>query len=180
MSGIIEMESFVVRIDKWKSANELEEAGKYDYGKNLEWVKLELKPGEIREIVLLRFVQHPILTKTVLFKADEIGLLRPKREDALFFGLQFPEEQRKRPIVFLSDKFIADNNDIFYCTYHFECTCGIENCERDGLDLSKYDPNCGSYVFVLDGSDCQRRLCLRDGYRNWDRREAFAFVKRIS
>jgi len=59
-------------------------------------------PEGPREIVFLEF-DHNSGSEEVLAEAQRQGLERPVYEDALFFGEQHPEEQRKDPIVFLHE-----------------------------------------------------------------------------
>ncbi len=58
----------------------------------------------LRDIVYLEFNSGTYVTsKEVLKEAQRQGLERPLYEDALFFGEQYPEEQRKDPVVFLHE-----------------------------------------------------------------------------
>lgn len=55
-----------------------------------------------RKIVLLQF-EHEITTEEALAEAARLGLQRPMYEDALHFGIDYPEMQREGPIAFLHE-----------------------------------------------------------------------------
>ena len=57
---------------------------------------------EEREIVLVKF-QHDPTSEEVLAEFERRGLERPTTEDALVFGVTYPDEQRKRLVVFLHE-----------------------------------------------------------------------------
>ena len=80
-------------------------AGNYDWKNdrvNGENFPMRPMPEGPREIVFLEF-DHDPGSEEVLAEAARQGLERPRYEDALFFGEQYPEEQRKAPIVFLHE-----------------------------------------------------------------------------
>lgn len=96
-------------------------AGNYDW-KN-DWVNgknfpMRPIPEGHREIVLMEF-DHDHSSEEVLAEAERQGLERPRYEDALFFGEQHPEEQRKNPIVFLHEPWQCPLRVlsvlVFYC-----------------------------------------------------------------
>lgn len=59
-----------------------------------------------RQIVLLEF-EHDVTSEEVLAEAARLGLERPLYEDALYFGIAYPEVQRRRPVVFLHDPWFG-------------------------------------------------------------------------
>ena len=60
----------------------------------------------LREIVLVDFGRE-ITSAEALTQAAELGLGKPDYEDALYFGIEYPEVQRERPIVFLHDPWVG-------------------------------------------------------------------------
>jgi len=111
-----------------RTTEEIIAAGKYDWkssrvnGKNFPMRRIPEGP---REIVLLEFDRKPA-NDEVLVKARRQGLERPRYEDALLFGEQYPEEQRKASIVFLHEPWKC-----FFCEQHVL----VLNCDngRRGL-----------------------------------------------
>jgi len=63
-------------------------------------------PAAVRELVLLDFGQE-ITAGDALARAARLGLDRPRYEDALQFGIQHPDVQRVRPVVFLHDPWVG-------------------------------------------------------------------------
>ncbi|MFH1036542.1 MAG: hypothetical protein V1756_00525 [Patescibacteria group bacterium] len=63
-------------------------------------------PGETRQIELIE-IDHNLGTNDVLKELECYGLKRPTWQDALQFGIEYPEEQRKRPIVFLHEPILT-------------------------------------------------------------------------
>jgi hypothetical protein len=63
-------------------------------------------PARVRRLVLLEF-DHPVTFEEVVAEAGRGGLARPTYEDALHFGIAYPEVQRERPIVFLHDPWLG-------------------------------------------------------------------------
>jgi hypothetical protein len=60
----------------------------------------------LREIVLVDFGRE-IFTAEAVAQAAHLGLEQPVYEDALYFGIQHPEVQTERPIVFLHDPWFG-------------------------------------------------------------------------
>jgi hypothetical protein len=60
----------------------------------------------VRDIVLLDF-DREVMAPAVLDEAARRGLDRPRYEDALYFGIQHPDVQRERPVVFLHDPWFG-------------------------------------------------------------------------
>ena len=59
-----------------------------------------------REIVLLEF-DHEVTSEEVIAEAALLGLERPVYEDALYFGVECPDVQRERSVVFLHDPWFG-------------------------------------------------------------------------
>jgi hypothetical protein len=86
-------------------ASALIAAGKYDWVN--DWITDERFPiaphaPETRVIELVAY-DCAMTSGEVLADFAQRGLARPTYEDALQFGIEHPEEQRKRPIVFLHE-----------------------------------------------------------------------------
>ena len=86
-----------------------------DYGWPDNWITDELFPIQKhapvgRTIELVEFDHEPP-SEEVLEKLAQRGLERPTYEDALYFGIQHPEEQRKRPVVFLHEPVLRPDGD---------------------------------------------------------------------
>jgi hypothetical protein len=88
---------------KNRTTEEMVEAGKYDWANddvNSKNFPMRPRPAGKRVIELIEF-DHDVSSEEALEEARKQGLEQPDYEDALDFGEQFPEIQRKRPIVFL-------------------------------------------------------------------------------
>ncbi|MGH7311641.1 MAG: hypothetical protein ACREJV_00580 [Candidatus Rokuibacteriota bacterium] len=59
-----------------------------------------------REIVLLEFDADVTATDAIA-AAVGFGLERPVYEDALYFGVEHPDVQRERPVIFLHDPWLG-------------------------------------------------------------------------
>lgn len=85
--------------------SELVARGKYDWSNN--WITDERFPIQKHEpvsrtIELVKF-DHDPTSEEVLAEFSRRGLERPTHEDALYFGIEHPDEQMKRPLVFLHE-----------------------------------------------------------------------------
>lgn len=90
-------------------ASELVKRGKYDWVNDLITDKLfpiEKHASVSRTIELVEF-DHDPSSEEVLAEFRSRGLKRPSYEDALVFGIVYPEEQRKHPVVFLHEPVVA-------------------------------------------------------------------------
>lgn len=88
----------------WETS-ELVGQGKYDWFN--DWITDERFPIQKhapldRTIELVEF-DHDPSDDEVLEELRSRGLERPTYEDALYFGIRHPEEQRKHPVVFLHE-----------------------------------------------------------------------------
>ncbi len=103
---------FTLRVSSSRSTDEVVAAGKYDWENNTinsqNFPMRELPEGTV-EIEFLEFDYDPT-SEQVLAEVErrnklntEYTLERPMYEEALFFGEQYPQEQRKHPIVFLHE-----------------------------------------------------------------------------
>ncbi|OGM95309.1 hypothetical protein A2524_04540 [Candidatus Wolfebacteria bacterium RIFOXYD12_FULL_48_21] len=98
--------SFRINTAGNRTTEEVVAAGNYDWTNdrvNGENFPMRPMPEGPRKIVYLEFEVNPYLEEKVLVEAQRQGLERPLYEDVLFFGEQYPEEQRKGPIAFLHE-----------------------------------------------------------------------------
>jgi hypothetical protein len=118
-----------------RSTEELVAAGGYAYAHSC--VTSENFPArhfggmQAREIVLLEFDQE-VTSEAVIAAAIRLGLERPMYEDALYFGIAYPDVQRVRPVVFLHDPWFGffGRRDV---------VCLWSNAERRELGLEGFD-----------------------------------------
>lgn len=94
-------------------ASELVRRGKYDRVNALITDKrfpISKHAQRPRTIELVEFIYDPdseesedviIESEDALIEIERRGLEAPTTEDAFYFGIQYPDEQRKHPIVFL-------------------------------------------------------------------------------
>ena len=88
--------------------------------------------GEIvREIVLLSF-DHPVSSEEATAEAAEQGLERPLYEDALYFGVEYPEVQLEGPVAFLHDPWLGNHG-------RRDAICLWQNSGRRELGLEGFD-----------------------------------------
>lgn len=93
------------KIGDGRSTEELVRAGNYNYANpDINSRNFPVRPTNcgMREIVLLEF-DHDPTSEEVLAEAKKQDLERPVYEDALYFGVEHPEVQRERPVVFLHE-----------------------------------------------------------------------------
>lgn len=94
------------------TTEELVKAGTYDwvndYITSRNFPIRSHEPDEA-DVVLLDF-DHDPTSEEALVVAEKQGLVRPTYEDALRFGIQHPEEQRKSPIVFLHEPWLGPHD----------------------------------------------------------------------
>ena len=97
--------TFTITCEGSHTASELKELGKYNWSN--DWITNEHFPltkhePEKRTIEFVKF-DHDPSSKEVLAEFACRGLDRPTYEDAFYFGVQYPDEQRKRSIIFLHE-----------------------------------------------------------------------------
>lgn len=99
-----------ITVGDGRSTEELVEAGGYAYAHSC--VTSESFPARhfsarlAREVVLLEF-DHDVTSEEAIARAVSLGLERPMYEDALYFGIDYPEVQRERPVAFLHDPWFG-------------------------------------------------------------------------
>lgn len=97
--------AFIITCEGSHSASQLVRQGNYDWVN--DWITDKRFPIKkhvpvSRTIELVEFDRDPT-SEEVLAEFARRGLERPTYEDALYFGIQHPEEQRRRPIGFLHE-----------------------------------------------------------------------------
>ena len=105
--------SFAITCEGNLKASELVKAGKYDWSNDLITDKrFPLQPHApvARKIGLVECDFDPS-SEEALGEHQRHGLKRPTAEDALEFGKEYPEEQRKRPVVFLHEPVLGPDGD---------------------------------------------------------------------
>jgi hypothetical protein len=99
-----------ITVGDGRSTEELVEAGKYGYAHSC--ITSESFPvsrsaaPRPREVLLLAF-DHEVTSAEVIAEAGRLGLDCPTYEDALHFGIHYPEIQREEPVVFLHDPWFG-------------------------------------------------------------------------
>ena len=62
----------------------------------------------LREIVLLTF-DRPMSSEDAIAEVAKQGLERPYYDDALYFGIKYPEAQLEAPVAFLHDPWLGNH-----------------------------------------------------------------------
>lgn len=129
-----------------RSTEELVEAGKYAYAHSCvtsdNFPVRRLGAQRPREIVLLEF-DHTVTSDEATTRAAGLGLKPPTYEDALYFGIGYPDVQRERPVVFLHDPWhgFFGRRDVL---------CLWSNAGRRELGLEGFDnPWSAEYLFAF-------------------------------
>ncbi len=110
-------------------------AGQYGYAHSAVTSEtFPVRPDAERRprVVVLVEVDREVSTDEVLAEAARRGLARPTYEDALHFGIQHPDVQRERPVVFLHTPWVG----------HFgrrDVLCLWANAGRRELGLGDFD-----------------------------------------
>ena len=87
--------------------------------------------GTPREIVLLTF-DHPVSSEEATAEAAKQGLECPYYEDALYFGIKYPEVQLEGPVAFLHDPWLGNHG-------RRDAICLWNNEGRRELGLEGFD-----------------------------------------
>ena len=128
------------------------EAGRYGYAHSA--VLSENFPARhasgrrVRDLVLLQF-DRAVTASEVMAEAARRGLHAPTYEDALYFGIQHPDVQRERPILFLHEPWVGyfGRRDVL---------CLWENAGRRELGLEGFDDTWSAgcrFAFVAPAPD---------------------------
>ncbi|HEY2775794.1 MAG TPA: hypothetical protein VGK20_17260 [Candidatus Binatia bacterium] len=100
------MRTYRITTGDGRPTEDLVEAGRYAYAHSC--VFSDNFPARhhggpwTREIVLVEFGRD-VSADEAIEEAKALGLARPRYEDALYFGIEHPDVQRERPVVFLHD-----------------------------------------------------------------------------
>ena len=95
----------LTKIGDGRTTEELVLAGNYNYTNhniNSRNFPVRRTTSVSREIVLLEF-DREISSEEAIVEAANHGLEQPVYEDALYCGVEHPEVQRERPVVFLHE-----------------------------------------------------------------------------
>lgn len=137
-----------------RSTEELVAAGRYAYAHSCmtseNFPARHFGGTQTREVVLLEF-QHEVTSEAVIAEAIRLGLERPTYEDALYFGIAYPDVQRARPVVFLHDPWFGffGRRDV---------VCLWSNADRRELGLEGFDARWDrSYRFAFVRSPARPR-----------------------
>lgn len=140
-------ETFPITIGDGRSTEQLVEAGGYGYAHScVTSENFPARPfgtGVVRSIVLVEF-GRALTSAEAIARAAELGLARPTYEDALYFGIQYPDVQRRHPVVFLHDPWFGffGRRDVL---------CLWSNAGRRELGLEGFDdlwPDDYRFAFV--------------------------------
>jgi len=95
-----------------------------------------------RDVVLLEF-DVDVSAEEAIEEAARLGLERPKYEDALYFGVAYPDVQCERPVVFLHDPWYGyfGRRDVLLLW----CNVGARELGLEGFD----DPLSRDYWFAF-------------------------------
>lgn len=101
---------FSVTVGDGRSTEELVAAGNYGYAHSCvtsENFPVRQSGGKlVREITVIEF-DHDVTSEEATTEAARLRLERPTYEDALYFGIEYPDVQGERPVVFLHDPWVG-------------------------------------------------------------------------
>ena len=153
--------SYRITTGDGRSTEELVEAGEYAYAHSC--VTSENFPAthsdgpQAREIALVEF-DHDVTSEGAIAEAAQLGLERPMYEDALYFGIQYPDVQRERPVIFLHDPWFGFSG-------RRDVLCLWTNAGRRELGLEGFDDRwmrSSRFGFVRTPDGARRSSSLRD------------------
>jgi hypothetical protein len=142
--------SYRITTGDGRSTEELVAAGHYGYAHSCvdseNFPVRKAEAGRLREIVLLAF-DHDVTSDEATTDAARLGLERPTYEDALYFGIAYPDVQREGPVIFLHDPWFGffGRRDVL---------CLWSNAGRRELGLEGFDDRWGReyrFAFVRAG-----------------------------
>lgn len=124
-----------ITIGDGRSTEQLVEAGQYGYAHSCvtsENFRVRQVGGtHVREVMLVEF-DREVTSDEALADAARLRLERPTYEDALYFGIEYPDVQRDGPVVFLHDPWFGyfGRRDV---------VCLWSNAGRRELGLEDFD-----------------------------------------
>ena len=98
-----------ITVGDGRSTEALVDAGGYGYAHSAaisENFPTGVGPARTRDIVLLEF-DHDVTAREAIDAATRLDLSAPTYEDALHFGVEHPDVQRVRPVVFLHTPWVG-------------------------------------------------------------------------
>jgi hypothetical protein len=101
---------YLIAVGDGRSTEELVSAGGYAYAHSCvtsdNFPARHVDGPQRREIVLVD-CEGDVTSEHAIAGATRGGLVRPTYEDALYFGIAFPDVQRAGPVVFLHDPWFG-------------------------------------------------------------------------
>jgi hypothetical protein len=141
-----------ITVGDGRSTEALVEAGAYGYAHSCmtsDDFPARHAGGPVARVIALVEVDREATAREILDGAAALGLAPPTYEDALYFGIEHPDVQRERPVVFLHDPWLG----------HFgrrDVLCLWTNAGRRELGLEDFDgafsPAC-LFAFVARPAD---------------------------
>lgn len=129
------MTEYHITVGDGRTTEELVAAANYGYSHSQVFSdNFPTRPfkGEMaRQIVLLSF-EDPISSNDATAEAAKQGLERPFYEDALYFGIKYPEVQLDGPVAFLHDPWLGNHG-------RRDTICLWNNAGRRELGLEGFD-----------------------------------------
>lgn len=102
--------AYSITVGDGRSTEQLVAAGGYGYAHSCvtsENFPARSLPGNaVRSIVLVE-LGRAVTSAEAIAHAAGLGFARPTYEDALYFGIQHPDVQRRHPVVFLHDPWFG-------------------------------------------------------------------------
>ena len=141
-------ETYRIIVGDGRSTEALVEAGHYGYAHSCvnseNFPSRHLGGQRTRDVVLVEFDREVTSTDAVS-EAGRRGLEPPTYEDALYFGITYPDVQSQRPVVFLHDPWLGffGRRDVL---------CLWSNAGRRELGLEGFDDRWSPpsrFAFVL-------------------------------
>ena len=129
------MKEYHITLGDGRTTENLVEAANYGYcHSQVNSDNFPVRPfiGEkVRRMILLSF-DRPISSHEATAEAVGQGLERPYYEDALYFGIKYPEVQLEGPVAFLHDPWLGNHG-------RRDTICLWSNLGRRELGLEGFD-----------------------------------------
>jgi hypothetical protein len=140
-----------ITVGDGRSTEALVAAGRYGYAHSAvisENFPARHAGGPRPRSIVLVDLDREATAADVMAEAARLGLELPTYEDALYFGVEHPEVQRERPVIFLHEPWLGyfGRRDVL---------CLWENAGRRELGLEGFDDVWGPHVrfaFVLSAA----------------------------
>jgi hypothetical protein len=109
-AGEVATHTYRVSAGDGRSTEQLVQAGNYGYAHSCvtsdNFPARRFGAERTREVVLLQ-LGRAVTSEEAIAEARQLGLERPVYEDALYFGIEYPDAQREGPVVFLHDPWFG-------------------------------------------------------------------------